>query len=432
MRWCYQHLLMVFIIFTVGVISAYIYFIPILKDDTFIFEYGSTIPTKTGYYFYEVKAHDIDLSNAVDGLSTALGRHEVTLDYGPYHYDVTIVIEDTIAPSLTLIGSSIKDLDDLSSIIKVDEINDYQLIIDEVVDLTDTLDYQTNGLKYMALSIHAVDSAGNASETIDAMVWVGDVESMVLTSGYVDETTSLSKAIENYVSDHGYTMDDLSYGYTNLMNGETILYDASNWRIAASTYKLPMNMIVMDRIHDGTMDYDDQIIFEPDDYEESAGNLLDDYDLYDPIPLDYLMHESLYYSSNTASRMIYKALGGFTTFKQFTRKYSDVDYASTGEDNRINVDFLMDVILYFYDHMDDYPLISQWLSQAVTTDYASYYLDLPMIHKYGHYQNHINDVGLTMGPYPFAFVVLSDDMETYDLGMIVNIMAEYTMVQSGK
>lgn len=416
----------------IGLTSLYIYYIPILKDDVFIFEYGSTLPTNSGYYFYEMANHDVDLSSAVDGLSTALGSHEITLDYGPYHYDVTIIIEDTIEPKVEVDGYIMDTLDDLSSILTIEEINDYQIIIDETIDLTDTLDYQTNGLEYMALSCHVEDAAGNESEPVDLMIWVGDMDDMVATSGYVNETMPLKQAIENYVIDHGYTMDDLSYGYINLSNGQTISYDASLWKKAASTYKLPLNMIFTDLINDGTIDKKDTIIFEMDDYELSAGNLLSDYDLNDPIPVDYLMHESLYYSSNTASRMLYKALGGFTNFKTYTNRYSDVDYASTGEDNLINVDFLMDVVMYLYEHMDQYPQLCQWLSTAVTTDYASTYLDLPMIHKYGHYQTSINDAGLAMGPYPFAFVVLSENMETYDLGMIVNIMEEYTIYQMVK
>ena len=68
------------------------------------------------------------------------------------------------------------------------------------------------------------------------------------------------------------------------------------------------------------------------------------------------------------------------------------------------------------------------LSNAMPHDYGAYYLQWPMIHKYGHYDTAINDVGAVMGAYPFLFVVLSENMETQDVGMIVNIMAEYTVI----
>lgn len=189
-------------------------------------------------------------------------------------------------------------------------------------------------------------------------------------------------------------------------------------------------MLIFDLIDEGILSMDSTIIFEVDDYEVSAGYLTSDYDLGDAIPLSYLTYESLYYSSNTASRMLYKALGGFSEFKALTTRYSDIDYASTGETNLINVDFLLDVLDHFYTNGHDYPMIYQWLGQAMPDDYGALYLDVPMIHKYGHYQTNINDCGLIMAPIPFSFVVLTSDMSEIDVGNIVAIMYEYTLFSS--
>ena len=432
MKWIYCHLLMVFLISVGVVVTSYLYFIPVLKQDVFTFEYGSTIPSESGYYFYEIAKQDVDLSKDLSSVGDTIGRFEVTLHYGVFHYDVTIDIVDTIAPVISLNQNHVDDIDHIESIVSVDDANDCTIIIDSLRDLTHSLCYSTNGMKLVNVVFSAQDDSGNQSEPLNALVWIDGDNPGYIDSGYVKQGVSLDDAIFDYVNDQGYTLDDLSYGYTNLSTGQTIVHDAAHWRIGASTYKLPLNMLIQDGIHSGLLHTNDTVLFEADDYEISAGNLMIDYDVNDQIPLDYLMYESLFYSSNTASRMLYKLFDGFSAFKHYCDRYSDVDYASTGENNWINVDFLMDVVTYFYNHLKDYSNIAMLLSNAMPHDYGAYYLQWPMIHKYGHYDTAINDVGVVNGAYPFLFVVLSENMETQDVGMIVNIMAEYTEVSTKK
>ena len=430
LRWIYRHLLIVFLIGVGMVVAGYLYFIPVLKQEVFTFEYGTAIPSESGYYFYEIAQHDLDLSDDLSSVGDTIGRFEVTLHYGVFHYDVTIDIVDTTAPVITLNQNHVDDIDHIESIISVEEMDDYTIVLDSIIDLTHSLDYSTNGMKLKNIKLHAIDESGNQSESLNALIWIDGNNQGYIDSGYVKQGVSLEQAISAYVKDQGYSMDDLSYGYTNLTTGETLLYDASNCRVGASTYKLPLNMLIQDGINSGLLKPNDTVLFEADDYEVSAGNLVIDYDIGDDIPLDYLMHESLFYSSNTASRMLYKLFGGFSAFKQYCDRYSDVDYASTGENNWTNVNFLMDVVSYFHAHLKEYCDIAMFLSTAMPHDYGAYYLQWPMIHKYGHYDTAINDVGVVNGAYPFLFVVLSENMETQDVGMIVNIMAEYTVVST--
>lgn len=386
-----------------------------VKEDTFTYNTINEISMDGMDYFTNVE--DLDLTSELSSID-GKGSYEIPVEIENKTYSLNIEVLYDL-PTISCITYYVEDIDDIDSYIEVDSDHAYEIEFTYEPIYTNVVQENTKYYDVTVTVIDAYDSYTN--DYIIVEVEDGDL--------FLDSRTkgdSLELRIEKIIDRYGLSDDQVAYGYQLAGTEDMITYNEDVWYRAASTYKLPLNMLMIDLQEEGSLD-ESNLIYLPECYEEGAGTLEADYTYYDVIDLEYLQYQSLHYSSNTASHIMYEAIGGFKTFKELASKYSDIDYVHDTTENMTCVSYLMDVLDYLYTNKDQYSYIYDVLSQTLQDRFGATYTNLVDVHKYGQYDVYTNDAGILYTSTPFYYVVLTKDCNEEIVSEIINEMVEYTI-----
>ena len=118
----------------------------------------------------------------------------------------------------------------------------------------------------------------------------------------VSAEESLEEIMADYMERNGLGTHNYSVSYYNTVTGESYAFNDKKFMVAASTFKLPLNMYYYEMERDGQIESDALI--------PEAG-----------VRLDVAHKESLVNSNNEYSIGLLYHLGDFPTYKQCMRKY---------------------------------------------------------------------------------------------------------------
>ena len=223
------------------------------------------------------------------------------------------------------------------------------------------------------------------------------------------------QAVADFMAKYGLDETNFSLSYYNTVTGEHYAYNDEAFMVAASTFKLPLNMYYYELERDGEID--------PDYYIERGGGTLAE------------AHErSLVYSENEISLGMLYNLGEFKEYKAKMRKYftmtdEEIDYIYH-VDNYYCTRMMMDALRYLYDNSGDFEEMLGYMKQAQPGEYfRTYVTDYEVAHKYGWFEGAINDVGIIYTPQPFLLAVYTQDQSFEVCARIAEVMTEYTLSQ---
>ena len=150
---------------------------------------------------------------------------------------------------------------------------------------------------------------------------------------------------ENYLNERTF-----SCAYYNTVTGESFSYNEDHFMVAASTFKLPLNMYYYEMERDG--------LIESDAYIPRAGTTL-----------DVAYRESLVHSNNEFSIGMLYHLGDFRTYKTLMKEsYFTMDEDAIDPlyymDNHYCVHMMMDALKYLYEHSEDFTEMLDYMKQA--------------------------------------------------------------------
>lgn len=207
---------------------------------------------------------------------------------------------------------------------------------------------------------------------------------------------SLDDVMNDFMQACGLNESNFSVSYTNTVTGETYAFNDTAFMVAASTYKLPLNMYYYEMEHEG--------IIASDAYISRAG-----------MTLDQIHYESLVNSNNEVSIGILYNLGQFRDYKNCMRKYfsmtdSEIDYIYY-VDNYYCTRMMMDALGYLYEYRADFEEMIGYMKQAQPGQYfKAGVTEYEVAHKYGWYDGAVNDVGIIYTPQPFLLAVYTQDV----------------------
>ena len=115
---------------------------------------------------------------------------------------------------------------------------------------------------------------------------------------------TLEKEIRTFV---GNNINKVGLVYYDINSKKSIEINEDKQFVAASTIKVPINMLMYDMIEDKKIDINEKLIFLECDFEEGAG-ILQGTDLSKPI-IKTLSDYSIIYSDNIAINMILRKVG---------------------------------------------------------------------------------------------------------------------------
>jgi len=162
--------------------------------------------------------------------------------------------------------------------------------------------------------------------------------------------------------------------------------------VAASTFKLPLNMYYYEMERDGEIASDAMI--------PEAG-----------VTLDVAHRESLVNSNNEYSIGMLYHLGDFRTYKTrmreayFTMPEEKIDYIYY-VDNYYCTNMMMDALKYLYANSEDFGEMIGYMKEAQPGEYfKAGVTEYEVAHKYGWYDGAVNDVGIIYTEEPFLLAV---------------------------
>jgi len=226
----------------------------------------------------------------------------------------------------------------------------------------------------------------------------------------------LEQVMADYMAERGLNEDNYSVSYTNTVTGETYTFNDEKFMVAASTFKLPLNMYYYEMEQEG--------LIAPDAYISRAGTTLDN-----------AHYESMVWSNNEMSIGMLYNLGEFRDYKELMRKYftmtdEEIDYVYY-VDNYYCTRMMMDALKYLYEYRADFEELIGYMKQAQPGQYfKAGVTEYEVAHKYGFFEGAVNDVGIIYAPQPFLLAVYTQDTDESVVAETAALLTAYNVWQN--
>lgn len=236
------------------------------------------------------------------------------------------------------------------------------------------------------------------------------------TGAYYDfEHQNLEQVLEQFREEEGLTEDNASLSCYMTGTRELVSFAGDVFRVAASTYKLPLNMVYYDMEREG---------------EISPESYIDGYFL------PTLHYETIVNSNNDMAIAMLYHLGSFWQYREIMTQFYDQDYPNEYyADNNINSDYMLAVLWRLYCRADQYEQLLEHMKIAARGQYFQLYQgDYEIAHKYGYFEGAINDVGIIYTPEPVLVAAYTQDVSWAEdkLGRLAQVLTEYSLYHTQK
>ena len=221
---------------------------------------------------------------------------------------------------------------------------------------------------------------------------------------------SWEEITEDFLAERGVNTDRITIGYENLVSGESGYFQGDQYMVACSVYKVPLNMVLSERVYNGEMDFDT---------------------LIEGIPYSYIEEHSIVHSSNEMAEAAQRAFKDYADYRAALCPLLGEDAEAMDYNffhrNVFTARQIIHCLKMLYEDPERYPRVLDYMlvSNPADTLIASLRTELDVAHKYGflEYEDHtyFNDVGIVYTEEPFALAVF-----TADLGATARIIADYT------
>ena len=231
------------------------------------------------------------------------------------------------------------------------------------------------------------------------------------------EGKTWEEVVAQYMEEHDLTENKIALGYKNLVTGEEHYLNADQYNVAASLYKVPLNMVYTERISKGEMTFDDQV----------RG-----------VVYSKLIAGSIVESNNEFSDYLRSGLGGYPTYRRYFCEYmgenaDEVD-AKFYENNYFTARQIITCLDTLHQGGEErFPKVIDYMKQAEPNNYFNAFdQDYVVAHKYGYLETgntlQINDSGIVYTDDPIAIVMFTNGIKRpYTcLSNYCTLMAEYT------
>ncbi|NLM11359.1 MAG: serine hydrolase [Clostridiaceae bacterium] len=220
----------------------------------------------------------------------------------------------------------------------------------------------------------------------------------------------LKRSLEEYIDNQ-----DGRYGlyYINLVTGDEFGINHKERFIAASTTKLPMNLLLYKKVALGEVDLNDKLVYLEEDFEPGAGIIQDS-----PFGTEYTVREtarlSIIYSDNCGINMIIRLLG-IDNIRQYMQDiggtiYYGRDHRSCPYDLAV---YARELYRFYQQEPEIAGILIEDLQNTMWNDRINKLLpeEIKVAHKIGNFDSVYNDVGIIFTEEPYALAIMSEDIE---------------------
>lgn len=251
------------------------------------------------------------------------------------------------------------------------------------------------------------DSADSEDPEAEETIVDPDVAASITAS------ETLTTALETFLTSNGLGTSNFALAFKDLSTGETAYFNELKQWDAASTYKLPLNMIYYDKEAAGEISPSDLVPGTSTTYAEAH-------------------HQSLEFSNNELSEAMVNNYGSYDVLKRDETRYMTLSEAETDSSyyhhNYYCARQMMDVAAYLYAHQSQYQEALGYLEAAQPGQYFKRYISgVTIAQKYGQRDGYQNCAGIVFGEHPFVLAVYSYNTAGGEplIGSLANLLYEY-------
>ena len=240
------------------------------------------------------------------------------------------------------------------------------------------------------------------------------------------DPAALQQLVDEFVEERGLNPDNFSVGYVYTATGEEWYYNPDTWYYPASMYKVPLMMVLAEKV--------------------AAGELQQDSDLGGytvALAEEYIIS----YSNNDYAHYIRTYLGGDEAWRSHAKSYAsleDDDYHPDYMDYcYFSPRFITQVVNTLYSESERFPnIIESMLVARPTHDFRmSEHMNntYKIAQKYGSFvdyqgENWNHNTGIIYTPNPFILTVMTRNVDNYEkvISDVAVMLTEYTLSLDGK
>jgi len=221
------------------------------------------------------------------------------------------------------------------------------------------------------------------------------------------QLVDLEKEIKAFVGDD---IDKFGMVYYDINSKKSIEINVDNQFLAASTVKVPINMLVYDMIQDKKININEELKYRKADFEGGAG-ILQETDLSKPIPIKELSDYSIRYSDNIAINMLLRRVGNENRYA-YIEKITGHPLVLKGNHTTPMDSFK--ILERLYSNPDKNEYYSGLIENMKKTEYhdrIDKYIPQEIVaHKIGNYAEYVNDMAIVYGEDPYILAVFTKGM----------------------
>lgn len=222
-------------------------------------------------------------------------------------------------------------------------------------------------------------------EQVDEVI----ISAETVEDGVLD-SDELKKLIEDFLDERGIAHDRFRLGYTYTGTNETWYYNGDVWSYSASVYKLPLMMMLAQKVANGELKQDDKVC---------------------GVDLTYAETSVLTYSNNDYAHVMIHYFDSERDYREKQVKMSDVPVEDIPEryyvSSHFSPRFVIGVLRNLYENPDQFPNIVECLKVAMPGQYLSRTLGdkYEVAQKYGAYEQFNNIAGIVYMPHPIFIAI---------------------------
>ncbi|WP_242700682.1 serine hydrolase [Enterococcus sp. DIV0212c] len=288
---------------------------------------------------------------------------------------------------------------------------------------THTVDYANETETNEKINTPVKTTSTSASKNPEPKV----TESPELTAFYHKINQTMIDVAKSFKGDVGMT-------YVDLTTGKQLSVDGTKEFYSASTIKVPLAMMVADKVQAGSLKWEDQLTFnEKEDYEDGTGIIINN--IQPTYSVRTLQEYSITYSDNIAKNMLYDTFGGDVKAKQalyahFLQKETDWDDAKLTSEDAAKI---LKILYEEKSSNQEYQTIYDYMKNTVFHER----MDTPttsgkVAHKIGSYEGFLHDIGILETEHPFILTVFTNGQTDAGISFISMVTDQLWSVQSNE
>ena len=237
----------------------------------------------------------------------------------------------------------------------------------------------------------------------------------------VIDPAALQQLVDDFVAERGLDPKNFSVGYVYTATGEEWYYNPDTWYYPASMYKVPLMMMLAEKVSSGELQQDSDL----GGYSVALAE-------------EYIIS----YSNNDYAHYVRKYLGGDEVWREHAKSYAALENDDYHPDYMdycyFSPRYITQVVKTLYNESERFPnIIESMLVARPTHDFRlSEHMNntYDIAQKYGSYADDLGDnwnhnTGIIYTPSPFVLTVMTRNVDNFEkvISDVAVMLTEYTL-----